>query len=227
MGDTQEAKSRLERAHEYEEAASLVPAVKGFKYFRAGCYRRAGVDANRAAALTAGTNGFLVTKERPAPAADAALRYWRDFKTNNDRDMTGETLHQYALALAYDHKLDDAYALLRLNERFYPPEPGFYYDAARIDAAAGAEFRTWSPAKAKEYTTKFRFPTAPGFVFRTARGLAPEALQESSQALERAVWLGFKDFDKANNAPDLQPFREAAPADLGFFRTYAQIVGPR
>src|SRR5262249_42483402 len=120
--------------------AELVPVAKSKvnKYFRAYFYNRAGLEANRAAALTVGTDGF--SAEKPCPAAVKSMQYWTEFKKNNDRDMTASTLHNYCLALAYNRKAIEAFEALKVDSKFFPLKAEFFYDQSRICAVAAEEF---------------------------------------------------------------------------------------
>ena len=144
-GDSAEAESRLEHAAKYARLASLIPFEKNKanNYYRAQLYYLAGVEANRAARLTVGTDGFSAKK--PGQAAKLAMRYWLEYKRNNDRDMTGDVLHNYCLALAYNRQAITAFDALKVDSKFFPfGEPEFFYDQVRICSVAAEDYkRSW------------------------------------------------------------------------------------
>jgi hypothetical protein len=216
-GDSAEADSRLERATKYARLAKLVPASrnKANNYSRAGFYYLAGLEANRAAALTVGTDGFSAAKV--CPAAKVSLKYWSEYKSNNDRDLTGDVLHNYCLALAYNHQAIAAFDALKVDSKFFPfGEPEFFYDQSRMCAVAAEDF---AAAMAKNPVKEFSLEASR----RQAR--LRLMYQESSMSLDRAVLFGFKDYERAKNVRDLKAFREAEKGAVTPRRPFEAILG--
>jgi hypothetical protein len=215
-GENAEAVNRLDRAKRYARLARLVPASKNKanNYYRATFYYLAGLEANRAALLTVGTDGFSAAKV--CPAAKASMTYWIDYKSNNDRDMTGDVLHNYCLALAYNHQAIAAFDALKVDSKFFPGEPEFFYDQARMCAVAAEDY---AAALAKD----------PRKVDYFEQGRRHQRLrlmyQESSMSFDRAVFFGFKDFGRAKNVRDLKALREAEQSVVMPRRTFEAIVG--
>lgn len=110
-----------------------------YRPFRAHFAATAGAAANAVAGLTAGGGFASASKfKAPNPAADLARKAWQAYRKY---DPSGRTLadHQEALALAYLGQSEAAYRLVSGAAKAAPeyPDPTFWYDAARIAAAAG------------------------------------------------------------------------------------------
>ncbi|HVS39552.1 MAG TPA: hypothetical protein VMS17_28605 [Gemmataceae bacterium] len=213
-GDSAEADSRLKRAATFAKLAELIPVSrnKANNYYRADFYYRAGLEANRAAALTVDTDGFSAAKI--CPAAHASIKYWSQYKNNSDRDLTGETLHNYCLALSYNRQTIAAFDALKVDSKFFPSQPEFFYDQARMCSVA-----------AEEYAVEIAMHPGKTSI---EQGRQQQRLrlmfQESSLSLDRAVFFGFKDFERAKNVRDLKALREAEKSVVAPRRTFEQIV---
>jgi hypothetical protein len=222
-GATREADDRLAKAKKYMEAAKLVPRAtdNSFNFYRAVCYGKAGIEANQAAVLAAGANGFAT--HRKTDASEAAVKAWVLYAANNDRDLTPLVLHNWALALAYNGKAMQAYDVLKkTNNAILPTTAQFYYDTARICSVAAEDFSTQA-TNALSGPKKGLSP-APQM---QARQTLTKMLQDASLALDRAVSLGFNDFERARDTRDLQFFRSQDARTLGRFKTFDKIIGSR
>jgi len=248
-GDSREAADRAAKARRYLKAVELVPTANhgAYKYYRARAYAKAGREANLAANLTVGTNGFSARTKNEA--ARLSLSAWNLFVANHNRDFTGEDLHHYMVALAYNGKAFEAYVRFKANTKLASaPAPvihcdittlcpearprevkkgedkvvpwAFDYDKARICALAAEQLASAPP--------QYRNVMQRQFQAQLGQPLTPAImLQDSSLALERAVRAGFKDTAQAREMPDLKQLRAADAKVLGWRRTFDQIVAGR
>jgi hypothetical protein len=143
-------------------------------------------------------------------------------KAAKEQDLTGDALYQYALALAYNGKVLQAYGLLRA--KLFTATPTYYYDQARICAAAAESFPKRTLQEQRELVNQL--PPLPFGFFRTQANSPPaRLLQQASFALDQAKSLGFTDFEKARNIRDLQILLGADANTLAPYRTFEQIAG--
>jgi hypothetical protein len=217
-GETREAADRVKKAKAYMKAALLVPKAvhEAYIFFRAVCYAKAGVEANKAATLTVGPHGFATRNS--SEAARLALDAWRRFAANNDRDVTGHALHQFVLALGYNGLAMEAYDRLKTNTKLAMATPEYYYAQSRICSVASEQLTAWYARLT---------PQAQRLKKNETEQKQKLMLQESSLSLQRAACLGFKDFARAREASDLKAFRAADAKTLGYRRTFEQLAGDR
>jgi hypothetical protein len=215
-GPTREAADHLAKAKSYLKLISMVPrpADNAYNFYRALIYNQAGLEANRAAELSVGANGFSTRKG--SDASRLAIDVWARYVANSDRDVTPEVLYNYALALVYNGGAVRAFETLKkASAQFVPRSPGFYYDVARLCSVAAedvaVEFAKLPPAVQKRNELQTQ---------RTVNLM----LQESSLALQRAVCCGFKDVERAQETPDLKQLRAADARTLGYRKTFDKIV---
>ena len=225
-GNTHEAAEHLAKAKRYEELIRMVPKPSdhAFNFYRSVIYAQAGREANQAAALSVGTNGFSTRKG--SQASKLAVDYWQRYIRNSERDVTPEILYNLALAMVYNGAAIEAFdTLKKASAQFLPRSPVFYYDVARLCSVA-AEDQTVAFAKlaatpAFARLNKFQQDAEKG----KAQQRVNQMLQESSLCLQRAVCCGFKDVERARETPDLKTLREADARVLGHRRTFEQIAG--
>jgi hypothetical protein len=215
-GPTREAADHLAKAKGYLKLIGMVPrpAVNAYNFYRAVIYTQAGREANRAAALSVGANGF--SSRKGSEASRLAIDVWAKYVANSDRDVTPEVLYNYALALVYNAAAVKAYdTLKKASAQFLPRSPDFYYDVARLCSVAAEdvaiEFAKLPPAAQKR-------------IERQTQQRVNQMLQDSSLTLQRGVCCGFKDVERARETPDLKQLRGADARTLGSRRTFDQIV---
>lgn len=227
-GPTREAAERFAKAQSYMKLAELIPrpADKAYNFYRSVIYYQAGREANWAAALSVGSNGF--SDRKGSDASRLALSVWQLYSSNNDRDLSPEVLHNYALALAYNGRSIEAYhELKKAPPQYLPRSADFCYDLARLCSIA-AEDQPGEFAKFTMTPAFMRLNFAERKVAaKNAEQMRNEMLQQSSRALQGAIFCGFKDVAKAQQSPDLQALRDATSPVLGRYRTYEQIVNDR
>jgi hypothetical protein len=224
-GNTHEAAERLAKAKRYVKLIPMVPKPpdNAFNFYRSVIYAQAGREANRAAALSVGANGFSTRKG--SEASRLAVQVWQKYINNSDRDVTPEILYNLSLAMVYNGAAVEAFdTLKKASAQFLPRSSDFYYDVARLCSVA-----------AEDTAVAFaRLATTPEFA-KLGRGeqnarkvevqrRVNQMLQESSLCLQRAVCCGFKDVERARETPDLKTLREADARVLGHRRTFEQIV---
>jgi hypothetical protein len=174
------------------ERIPLIPKDAVYRPFRALCYGTAGQEANRAATLRLGQGGLLQTRDKDLDGlTKLGVEAWENYVRWEDKEkFNAAVLHQLVLAYAHAGSVGKACGWLQQYQDLWTgsSDPALLYDVARVwSVRAGQPPRVGMPPDA--------------------------ALLASGTALQRAVWLGFREFEQARTDPDLKNLRSTPAFD--------------